>query len=155
MTSFSTRAIAVLEVYGGITGAWATLSELFTGVHSVFWFVCAPFAIGLYCVSVCAGVWLLEGGARGVSTSRWVQWLQVPFVVTPVVSYTFASGASVLVYLGAATGWKFAINSDWAFVLGGGGGALGVNFVPVAALFLLRGRASERPRLGDNLQTAA
>lgn len=88
------RAIAVLEVAGGVfglfavTGGRSTSSGIFLLLGSV-----------LFIFSIVAGVLLWRGGDRGLKLSAIVQALQIVNLSSPLFTYAFGAGLSVTISL--------------------------------------------------------
>jgi hypothetical protein len=140
------RVMGVLSLGGGSTGLiYASAAVLTGGQPLVFWITVALGTL-LYGAGVWSGLRLLEGrpGAERMNLLYWC--LQIPFVNTPVLAFSFYSGATAVI--SASIGWdesgsdqmNFSANAvfgsslDWSYMQGDVPWEFGVN--ALACLFV-------------------
>ena len=110
MSDWGRRIVGVLQIAGGVTGAFVSLPILVTR-SAVRGPLYAELLICLVSgVSIVAGVLVLEKQPRGLLLSKSLQLLAAPVLFTPVFSYQLLSGFTVRVALGTAGGvqWFWA-----------------------------------------------
>lgn len=145
MEQWVRRALGVLQVGGGLTGVYLILSKL--SMNSTFMLPIAVVFAALFAFGVVAGVALIERGrwGRRLSIVHW--WLQVPVFVSPLIAYSFWSGA-VLTFSVRLDVLRLGFNFYWgaAFefsLLRATQYSIGVNLFAVLALWLLHEFVSE------------
>jgi hypothetical protein len=98
MNAWIRRALVVLEVGGGFTGiVFLTAARPWAREPHGGWWL--PFGLyaGLFLFAVMAGVLLAEGTRRGIKWSAICQALQVPVVVSSIVTCRFVCGLQITV----------------------------------------------------------
>ncbi|MHB1645926.1 MAG: hypothetical protein ACYCSW_05380 [bacterium] len=131
------RIIGAIEIFGGISGLVLTVGKLFIGDFSAAGAIFALLFIALFCLSIVAGVLLIEGSGKGLKLSLWTQGLQIPYLASPLISYFYASGIYLLLYIGQSSGVNFEIHSAWLMSIGNSGFSIGLNVFPVIFLIVL------------------
>ena len=146
------RIIAVLEVVGGACGiagvAWGTASRLgavFTdervGPVGFSTLMYAAAAVGVYSLSLIAGVALLRGRRSGRALSFAVQAIQLPKFHLPPLAYGFSFGLDLFVEY-ARTRGPYGFSVSYAFPsahelsVSEGGGVVSLGVSLTAWLFL-------------------
>ena len=137
------RLIGILEVAGGLYGLASTLHRLLP-MRSVPGALPLLIELAVYAFVLVAGVWLLEGGERGMRLSVWAQLLQLPLLATPMFSYAAHCGGFVDVY--AVLRLPVRLGLDWrlgshGFVLALAGPAVsrvGINLLALLSWLVLR-----------------
>ncbi|NLZ07665.1 MAG: hypothetical protein GXY19_21040 [Phycisphaerae bacterium] len=96
MNRWMQRIVVVLEIGGGYMGfVMLVLSRPWAReAHSGWWF---PFGVyvGLSVFAIAAGVLLAEGTRRGIKWSAICQVLQIPVVVSSILTYRFVCGLQI------------------------------------------------------------
>lgn len=133
------RGVALLEIIGGILGVVTALDYL-SNSAGIGVIICLLFA-GFYGYSVLAGYWLWQNLAKGYRASVLLQLLQIPVLVSPLLTYEFVSGLMLRILIGTG-GFDTSLNfgSQFTFELmpQNTGFSIGVNCVPVVVYYLLK-----------------
>jgi len=101
------RLAAVLQIAGGFYGLFQFLPALLSGRASLI----VVIGIILSGLALIAGILLLENHASGERLSRLVQFLQIPLLAMPGLSYSWHTGAALPLTARFAPG--FAADIDW------------------------------------------
>ena len=151
-TDWISRAIALVEVIGGAVG----IGLASQGLHSNAWFL-ALLVMLVYTWSVIAGVKLWRQRDGGWVHSIVVQVLQIPWIITPHLSYQFAVGCGAWLGFGS-DGWvksrALASRFDFSWATGFGPQFdnapwhLAFNIVAIAAAAYLFWRYRQMKSLG-------
>ncbi len=98
MNRWMRRILAVLQVGGGAVGlVFLTMSRPWTRELSRgFWFLLALY-VCVFLFAIAAGLLLAEATRRGVRWSAVCQAIQIPTIVSSVLTYRFCFGACVTV----------------------------------------------------------
>lgn len=143
MRSFLSRAIACLQISGGLYG----LMVIF--LHWPAWSSTAPLIValiglGLFALNLWAGVALLEGCRFGRLGSQWAQALQVPLLSSSMLSYAFHCGGFAHLYVRVQQaprlgfGWQLGSQGLMLAASGPAHAYVGVNLLALACCLLLR-----------------
>lgn len=133
------RGVALVEIIGGILG----VVTAFGYVNSSAGFgvvICLVF-VGLYGYSTVAGYWLWHNYAKGYHASIILQLLQIPVLVSPLLTYEFVSGLMMRFLVGIGgfdASFHFGSQFSFALLPQYGGLSVGVNCVPIVVFYLLR-----------------
>lgn len=151
MKSKAMKLISLYEIIGGILGICTFI------ILSILMFV-SPIVnknlltilaliimIGLYVLSIVAGIVLWRKGPKGINISIIAQAFQIPYVVLSGFTYLFISGlqlGAAVTFAGSSFGLKMLIHigssgnmdfgSDSKYIL------LGINIVPIIIIFFLK-----------------
>ena len=86
------KTIAMLEITGGVFGmafiAWALASA----PYNAFTLLIAPVPLGIDALSLIAGVALWRGSSFGRKASIVVQTIQIPKLISPLLTFAFSFG---------------------------------------------------------------
>ena len=97
--------LLIVQIGGGLLGFYVIgrvfLTEKMTPIQVL---ICATFAI-VFAFGILAGIALIKKPRLGLILSLIFQAIQIPIIITPVVSYILSSGVYVN-YLWHETGWK-------------------------------------------------
>ena len=140
MNKWLKTVLLLFQIGGGLLGialvGWAFLERNMMLVEVIIY---AAFAI-VFAFGILAGVVLIKKPRFGLILSLIFQGIQIPIIVTPVVSYILYTGGFLSVYW-QETGWgaKFAfLGSRFYFYLNRGEPwCVGVNIVAVALFIIL------------------
>lgn len=130
------------QIGGGLLGFYVIGRVFLAGnMTPIELMICAAFAI-IFAFGILAGVALIKKPRFGLLLSLIFQGIQIPIIITPVVSYILSSGVYVN-FLWHETGWKVEyalLGSRFYFYLNSGGPRCsGVNIVAlVLFVFLVR-----------------
>lgn len=132
------RGIAILEIIGGIFGIITSLGYM-NNTSGIWLLFCLVF-LGIYVYSVFAGYWLWKNYAKGYRASVLLQLIQIPVLVSPLLTYQFVSGLMFRFLLGTGgTGFDFNFGSLWSLLfLSDSGFSIGVNIIPLIIFFFLK-----------------
>jgi hypothetical protein len=110
MKRWQRRLFGILALGGGAIGFAVSLQTIIARTHPLDWLFCLAF-MALYAWGIWCGLRLIEG-QPGAERSNAVYWLlQVPYFVSPVVGYFFASGFHLTMSLQVSP-MKFDLNSQ-------------------------------------------
>ena len=98
------RIISALEIVGGVIGIVFVIWWLSTTPFNLFSLVLAPLPIGIYLLSLTAGVALWRGSSFGRNASIIVQAIQLPKITSPLVIFMFSFGFDAWVHILLAKG---------------------------------------------------
>jgi hypothetical protein len=108
MKLWQRRLFGILALGGGAIGFAVTLQTVLTKSNPFDWLFCLAF-MALYGWGVWCGLRLIEG-QPGAERSNAIYWLlQVPYFLSPVLGYFFASGFHLTLALQASP-MKFSFN---------------------------------------------
>ena len=111
------KIISILEIVGGIFGIAFMIWLVVTNPDKIFAIFIAIFSIGIYTLSLVAGIALWRGRKFGRTTSIIVQVIQLVKIISPLIIFKFSFGLDIWVH----------------FLLAAGGSDAGFNFVVLAA----------------------
>ncbi|MGH9930446.1 MAG: hypothetical protein ACREA9_14640 [Pyrinomonadaceae bacterium] len=86
------RLISGLELIGGVYGLVILAKQLPAFRVDVYVILLAPIAIGIYLMSLVAGVLLWREHSAGRMASIIVQMIQLPKLVSPILIFMFSFG---------------------------------------------------------------
>ena len=134
------RLVGLLQLIGGALLCYAAVRLLVVG-FSWLRLIAALELFALGAIAAFAGLMLWREGRRGVPLSAVVQIMQLPHVVSGVVTYAVASPVAIVIGAGAA-GLPHLQLMPWVDVQLGVGGEspgpwIGINLVALVALFAL------------------
>lgn len=98
MTKFWMRAIAALEIVGGVFGLGFVVWWFATAPFNAFSILIAPIPVAIYVLSFVAGVALWRGSTFGRKASIIVQAIQLPKIVSPALIFIFSFGFDLWVH---------------------------------------------------------
>ncbi len=106
------QIIAALEVIGGGVGVLFLIWWFLATPFNAYSLILAPIPLGIYILSLVAGVSLWRGRALGRTLSIIVQAIQLPKIISPQIIFIFSFGVDVWVqflFSGEATklGFEF------------------------------------------------
>jgi len=101
------RIAAVLQIAGGFYGLFQLLPALLIGRATVITVI----GLILSGLALIAGILLLEERASGERLSRVVQFLQIPILMMPGLSYSWHVGAALPLTVHLSP--SFSANIDW------------------------------------------
>jgi hypothetical protein len=142
MQQWQRRLFGVLALGGGFLGAAIAIGLLISpGMALLARALILPF-IALYCWGAWCGLRLLEGDMSSLRANRLFWALQIPYFMSPVAGYFFASGFFLYVtfrpsdiYFGAF--FRLGSQFDYSFLHADRPLAFGLNLFAIAALVLL------------------
>lgn len=137
------RTLGLLPIVGGGAGL-AVLTTVIAGQQSLNVLGAAillTFAL-LYSVGIVAGLWMLEGHRHAVALNLVFWALQVPQLISPVVTYVFWAPANLGVWWNmttSQTGFAYQVGSTFRFdVLNlGSNVAIALNVFALVCMFYL------------------
>lgn len=97
MNLWQRRFLGILTLGGSFLGGVAGTGPLFAAATPVLGRILALVAVGLYSWGVWCGAQLLEHSEDALRSNRAFWAIQIPYLISPVASYLFASGP--LLYL--------------------------------------------------------
>lgn len=132
--------LLIVQIGGGLLGFYVIGRVFLTGkMTPIQVLICATFAI-LFAFGILAGIALITKPRLGLILSLIFQAIQIPVIITPVVSFILSSGVYVNIFR-HETGWgtKFALmGSRFYFYLNSGESqSIGVNIVALFLFFCL------------------
>ena len=92
MKSIWIKTIAIFEIVGGVVGI---LFCIYSSVVSGFAFnvmIVIPISLGIFILSLVAGIFLWNGSEKGRKASMVVQVIQLPKIVSPAFIFMFSFG---------------------------------------------------------------
>lgn len=110
------HVIALVEFLGGIVGVlvglWSVL-QFVQGTGNVSGLLQAAILTGLCSLGIASGWWLWSDDPRGIKWSKLMYGLQIPIIISPLVSYQFICGLKLdtgMLIDGLAKGMFMGIN---------------------------------------------
>jgi hypothetical protein len=138
------RIVAALEIIGGIFGLVFVLSWFLAAPFSVPALLIAPIPIGIYVLSLAAGIALWRGSPFGRKASIVVQAIQVPKIISPSVIFMFSFGLDLWIHylwLGEFSRLGFEVRflafNEFFFNAQGAPIGFGISITACATLLLL------------------
>lgn len=138
------KIIAVLEVAAGV---WGISINIYVFLRYLIRnlmlsnLVVNFLALIVNLMLLCAGMWLWANEDRGYHWSRILQAIQIPLLRTPLVTYQFISGMYSTIIIGQGVQFSFGFTHTGQFgLLESGPVFLGINLIPILALWCLRER---------------
>lgn len=99
MKTWQRRVLGILALGGGFLGVVMILTQILAGALSVAQVVLAAPFVALYGWGTWCGLLLIEEAPGALRKNRWFWTIQVPYFVTPIVTYLFYAGATgILAY---------------------------------------------------------
>lgn len=92
------KIIAVLEIVGGIAGILLVVWILAMTPFNPLSLLILPIVVGIYVLSLVAGIALWRGRKYGRTASIVVQCIQIPKLISPQIIFMFSFGVDVWVY---------------------------------------------------------
>ena len=99
MSRASRRLISGLEVVGGVFGVFTFAKHLPGYRLDAYLLLLAPIVIGIFLMSLIAGVLLWRNHRAGRMASIIVQVIQLPKIVSPLLTFLFSFGLDCYPYL--------------------------------------------------------
>src|SRR4029077_20383200 len=93
------RIIAVLEIIGGIVGIILTAWQIAVSPINIFTIIFGLVILGIYVLSLIAGVALWQCRPFGRTASIIVQAIQLPKIISPAIIFTFSFGLDLWIHL--------------------------------------------------------
>jgi hypothetical protein len=121
MKAWLRRTLGLLPIVGGGAGL-AVLTTVITGqqtLNALGVVILLAFAL-LYLAGIMAGLWMLEGHRHAVALNLVFWALQVPQLISPVVTYVFWAPTNVGVWwdvTASRTGFAYQVGSTFQFNL--------------------------------------
>ena len=143
MTKALRRLISGLEVIGGVFGIFILARQLIGSRVDLYVLLLGPIAIGIFLMSVVAGVLLWREHRAGRMASIIVQTIQLPKVVSPPLIFSFSFGLDLYPYIQVAGGAVSKMGVDFKLLafynlyLNSPGAPVAVGFSIPAAAFLI------------------
>jgi hypothetical protein len=142
MTKTLVRIIAALEMVGGVAGVGLVAWWLSAAPVNALTILLAPIPVGIYVLSLAAGVALWRGSPFGRRASIVVQLIQLPKLVSPQLIFMFSFGLDLWVhYLRSAEfanlGFEFRLLAFNQLFINAQGAPVGLGISVIAPLFLL------------------
>ena len=140
MQKWQWRVLGVLALGGSFTGLAIGISLLITSGSILAKAFTLPF-LAMYAWGLLCGLWLLEGREGSIKQNFYFWLTQVPFFMSSVAGYSFASGASIYFkFQPDISKWDFSAHFGSQFVysfLQGKPLLLGINLFAVAVCVYL------------------
>jgi hypothetical protein len=142
MTKTLIRIIAVLEIIGGVCGIGYVAQGLVGTPFNAFLMVLTPFVVGIYVLSLVAGVALWRGSAFGRNAAIIVQAIQVPKLISPPIIFIFSFGFDLWVHCiwseaGTTVGFELKLLAFNQFFINMWGASVGLGVSITAVIFLI------------------
>lgn len=108
------RFVGVIEIYGGVNGIINLLRKIPADIslHVLLPNVLISCA---YALSIIAGVLLLEVDYRGLTSSKLIQFIQIPVITVQKISVCFASGAYIQLIVTPSISLQADLQSYWTY----------------------------------------
>jgi hypothetical protein len=135
------KLISVLEIIGGVCGIGFIVWVLASTPYNLFALLIAPIPLGIDALSLVAGIALWRGSSFGRKASIVVQTIQIPKLMSPLLTFTFSFGFDVWVhYLLAGNfaklGVQFNVPAFNAFYINMADSPMGLGVSLTACVFL-------------------
>ena len=152
------KFISWYQIIGGSIGvlapSWLLLFFVLSGFQSLnlIEILAILVFLGLYLISIIAGILLLKRHPLGSKLSIGIQIIQIPQLALGGIQYIFVSGASLAFAIhasnnGTSIGFSAWILSKFNFVLSSNAIFLlfGINFIPIVIIYLIKTRVNSKP----------
>ena len=140
MRQWQRRVLGILALGGSFTGLAVGLAALIAPGGTLAKVLVLPF-LALYVWGIVCGLRLIEGRDDVLRQNLYFWLMQIPFLMSPIAGYSFASGASLhLKYQPSSAEWDFfaRIGSQFEYsLLQGKPLIVGVNLVAVGVSIFL------------------
>ena len=150
------KAIAILEMVGGVVGI---LFCIYGSVASGFAFnvmVVIPVSFGIFILSLIAGIYLWKGREFGRKASIVVQFIQLPKFASPAFTFMFSFGFDLFAHLTLSNGFsnlgiqfRFLADGQLFLMTEGTPILLGISIPAIIALIKLQNYRVEETMLTD------
>ena len=133
--------IAVLEIIGGIVGILFTAWQIAVSPINIFTIIFGLVILGIYVLSLIAGVALWQRRPFGRTASIIVQAIQLPKIISPTIIFTFSFGLDLWIhFLLSETVTKLGFECRFLafnqFFLNMQGAPLGLGISIISCIFL-------------------
>jgi hypothetical protein len=135
------RIISVLEIIGGIFGILFTAWQIAVSPINIFTIIFGLVILGIYVLSLVAGVALWQGRPFGRTASIIVQAIQLPKIMSPTIIFTFSFGLDLWIHFLLSetvtkVGFEFRFLAYNEFFLNMQGAPLGLGISIISCIFL-------------------
>jgi hypothetical protein len=142
MTKLWIRIIAVLEIIGGIFGILFVAWQIAVSPINIFTIIIGLVILGIYVLSLIAGVALWQGRPFGRTASIIVQAIQLPKIISPTIIFTFSFGLDLWIHFLLSetmtnVGFQFRFLAYNEFFLNMQGAPLGLGISIISCIFLV------------------
>lgn len=148
--SLSRRFGGVLAIGGGVAGIGTIVSTALT-FNDTSSFLLVSVGLLFYAFGVRSGVRLFEGAPKASRDFERFLWIQVPIVQTGVLTYFFASLASLSLVWHGGQHFEFVVAPLGGFTFSlfsiGPKSGIGINFLPIIAAITFRVINAHQKRL--------
>jgi hypothetical protein len=136
------KLISALEIIGGVCGIGFILWVLASTPYNILTLLIAPVPLGIDVLSLIAGVALWRGSSFGRKASIVVQTIQIPKLISPLLTFAFSFGLDVWVHYQLLAGnfeklgVQFNVLAFNAFYINVAGSSMGIGISLTACVFL-------------------
>jgi len=150
------RIISALEIIGGVVGIGFVIFWLLVTPANFLSLILAPIPIGIYILSLVAGITLWRGKPFGRKASIVVQVIQLPKIVSPLIIFMFSFGFDLWVHILFSreffnVGFQFRFLAFNQFFFYAQDAPFGLGVSLSAGIFLAMLLRHKPARVGDNL----
>jgi len=143
----------IISIGGGFAGAAVTITQLANSGQAPLYYALIGIVTVAYSIGIYGGIKLIEDEEKGLRILSWYYLAQIPYLVSPVISYQFYSGLTLFGAIGTrGVTWGAYCGSRWLYTLFQMSDSrleVGANFFGVWATWYLRkelGRKLANPR---------
>lgn len=136
------KVISALEIVGGVSGIAFIVWVLASAPYNPINLLIAPIPLGIDALSLLAGIALWRGGSFGRTASIVVQTIQIPKLMSPLLTFAFSFGLDVWVHYQLLAGnfeklgVQFTVLAFNAFYINVPGSSMGLGISLTACVFL-------------------
>jgi hypothetical protein len=109
VNSLQRRILGITSIGGGALGITVVVSNLNQDSGILYWIFCLSF-IALYIWGCWCGILLIENSPTSLQLNRRFWFIQIPVFMSPILGYSFSSGAYFNVWTSLT---HFRLGADW------------------------------------------
>jgi hypothetical protein len=118
MNPWLKRLFLVISIGGGFAGAALTSAQFAVSGQAPLYYALIGVVTSAYAIGVYGGIKLIEDEAKGLRVLSWYYLAQIPYLISPIVSYQFYSGLTVFGAFGSeGSTWGAYCGSRWLYSL--------------------------------------